>query len=120
VLELYNTLKTIAETEYKNIVVKTTFIHKRTIGSTKLRIFLKDGSFLDVWISETGKYSYHWEASAQKGLIYRHDNAPDFPKVSTHPKHLHAGDEKTIKPSDISDNPKIAIKEVLAQIKDQL
>jgi len=118
--EPHNAPKRIAETEYKDIVIKTIFVHKRTIGSAKLRILLKNQSFIDIWLSETGKYSYHWEASAQKGLIYRHDNAPDYPNISTHPKHLHDGNEKNVKPSDISDNPQTAIKQVLNHIREQL
>lgn len=119
-LELYHSLKNIAETEYSDIVAKAELIHKRTIGSTKLRISFKNRSFLDVWLSETGKYSYHWEARAQTGKIYRHDNAPDFPEIITFPKHLHAGDEKNVKPSDIPDDPQKAIREILKFIKTQL
>jgi len=116
-LELYRLLKNIAETEYKDIVVKTAFIHKRTIGSTKLRIFIKDPSFLDIWLSETGKYSYHWEQRAQRGQIYRHDNAPDFPEIETYPKHLHDSDDKNVKASNLPNDPQTAIKQILDYIR---
>ncbi|MBI5701144.1 hypothetical protein HZC34_04765 [Candidatus Saganbacteria bacterium] len=119
-LELYNRLKKIAETEYKEIIDHAEFIHKRTIGSAKLRIFIKNHSFLDIWLSESGKYSYHWEDRAQTGKIYRYDNAPDFPKIKTFPKHIHYGDEKTIKQSSLSDNPQEAIREILKFIKDNI
>jgi hypothetical protein len=42
----------------------------------RLRVFLKDGSFVDVWLSASGKYSYHWEHRHVRGLMHRHDNAP--------------------------------------------
>jgi len=119
-IELYNRLKTIVESEYKDIVTSTKILGKRTIGSAKLRIFFKDRSYLDIWLSPSGKYSYHWEQRAQRGIIYRHDNAPDFPHIKTYPQHLHDGDEKNIQPSYIDTNPIIAIKQVLTIIKQKL
>ena len=119
-IELYNKLKTIAESEFKEIVVSVKILGKRTIGSAKLRIFFKDQTFLDIWLSPSGKYSYHWEQRAQRGIVYRHDNAPDFPRIKTHPQHLHDGNEKNIQPSYIDTNPTIAIKQVLTIIKQKL
>ena len=119
-LEVYGTLVKIARAEYKQIIVKSEIIHKRTVGSAKLRLHLKNCSFLDIWLSATGKYSYHWEARGQSGKIYRHDNAPDFPNLSTFPKHLHNGDEKTVQPSMLSDKPTKANREILEHIKSTL
>lgn len=116
----YRPLENIAQTEFKDIVAKVEYLHKRTVGSTKLRIIFKNSSFLDVWLSETGKYSYHWETRAQTGKIYRHDNAPDFPEIKTFPKHLHDGEEKTVKSSNLSDDPQKAIREILKYIKSAL
>lgn len=119
-VKLYDKLKTIAEDEYKDIVTSTKILGKRTIGSAKLRIFLKDQTYLDVYLSPSGKYSYHWEQRAQRGTIYRHDNAPDFPHIKTYPQHLHNNNEKNIQPSYIDTNPAIAIKQVLTIIKQKL
>ncbi|MBU0567280.1 hypothetical protein KJ693_09635 [bacterium] len=119
-IKLYNKLKVIAQSEYKDIVTSTKILGKRTIGSSKLRIFLKDQTYLDIWLSPGGKYSYHWEQRAQRGTIYRHDNAPDFPHIKTHPQHIHDGDEKNICPSYIDTNPTIAIKQVLTVIRQKL
>ncbi len=119
-IKLYNKLKTIVESEYKDIITSTKILGKRTIGSAKLRIFFKDQTYLDIWLSPSGKYSYHWEQRAQRGIIYRHDNAPDFPHIKTHPQHLHDGNEKSIQPSYIDTNPAIAIKQVLTVIKQKL
>lgn len=119
-IRLYNKLKAIAESDYKDIITSTEILGNRTIGSAKLRIFFKDQSYLDIWLSPSGKYSYHWEQRAQRGTIYRHDNAPDFPHIKTHPQHLHDGDEKNIQPSYINTNPAIAIKQVLAIIREKL
>lgn len=119
-IKLYDKLKTIAEDEYKDIVTSTEILGKRTIGSAKLRIFLKDQTYLDVWLSTSRKYSYHWEQRAQRGTIYRHDNAPDFSHIKTYPQHLHDGNEKNIQPSYIDINPIIAIKQILTIIKQKL
>lgn len=119
-VKLYNKLKIIAESEYKDIVASTKIFGKRTIGSAKLRILFKDQTYLDIWLSSSGKYSYHWEQRARRGIIYRHDNAPDFPHLKTHPQHLHDGDEKNIQPSYINTQPAIAIKQVLTIIKGKL
>lgn len=119
-VKLYDKLKSIAESGYKDIVTSTKILGKRTIGSAKLRIFFKDQTYLDIWLSPSGKYSYHWEQRAQRGTIWRHDNAPDYPKIKTHPQHLHDGDEKNIQPSYIDTNPSIAIKQVLTIIRQKL
>ena len=118
--KLYETLKGIAESEYKEIVTSTKMLGKQSVGSAKLRIFFKDRTFLDIWLSPSGKYSYHWEQRAQRGIIYRHDNAPDFPYIKTHPQHLHDGDEKSIQPSYIDIDPTKAIKQILTIIKQKL
>ena len=78
---LYEALRAVAQKEFPHIVLKTKIIGKRTIGSSKLRIYFKDQTFLDVWLSPTGKYSYHWEQRAKRGIIYRFDNAPDHPHL---------------------------------------
>jgi hypothetical protein len=81
--ETYLILTEIAQNKYPDIVSDTKIIGRHSHGSSKLRIIFKDNSFLDVFITSTGKYSYHWEQRAQRGLFYRHDNAPDHTEVST-------------------------------------
>ncbi len=119
-IRLYNKLKVIAEAKYKDIVLSASILSKHTIGTSKLRILLKDYTFLDIYISASGKYSYHWEQRKQRGLIYRHDNAPDFPKIKTYPKHLHNGNEKNVTPSNLSSNPEKAIQEILNYIRETI
>lgn len=105
-IKLYDKLKAIAESEYKDIVASTKILGKRIIGSAKLRIFSKDQSYIDIWLSPSGKYFYHWEQREQRGITYRHDNAPDFLHIKTHPQHLHDGNEKSIQLSYIDTNRK--------------
>lgn len=118
--ETYHLLAEIARNKHPDIVSETKIIGKRTRGSSKLRIVFKDGSFLDIWLTPTGKYSYHWEQRAQRGIFYRHDNAPDHPEVSSYPKHIHNGTEQNIQPSDISDVPQIALVHLLDIIRETL
>jgi len=113
VISLYSRLSGIAKDEFSDIVSATELIGKKSLGSSKLRIYLKDGTYIDVWVSGSGKYSYHWEQRAKRGLIYRHDNAPDFPEISTFPKHFHDGSQENVKESRISDKPEEAVREFL-------
>jgi hypothetical protein len=66
-------LREIAEVEFADIVTTTTIP-----DANELRVFLTDGSFVDVWFSLKlrGRYSFHWKRQALDGTIYRHDNAP--------------------------------------------
>lgn len=69
----YRRLAFIALREFPHIVVGTEIVEG------KLRIFITDDSFIDVWFSEKreGVYAYHWERRMVDGTIYRHDNLPD-------------------------------------------
>jgi len=70
---LYSKLAQIALSEFADIVIDT------LIFEGKLRIFLKDDSFIDIWLSikKRGVYAYHWERRSVDGTIYRYDNLPD-------------------------------------------
>ncbi|MCL0091881.1 hypothetical protein M1N59_01280 [Dehalococcoidales bacterium] len=50
-------LQSIAEIEFSDIV---TFSE---ISKNKLRLYLTDGSFIDIWLSKKvlGHYAFHWE-----------------------------------------------------------
>ncbi len=120
IISPYKRLEDIALKEFSDITDKTELIGRGSVGSSKLRIRLKDETFIDVWISPSGKYSYHWEQRAKRGLIYRHDNAPDFPELATFPKHFHNGNEKTVEDSRISDEPDEALREFLNFVKKKI
>lgn len=112
-LRTYQKLAHICGEEFSDIVEQVQFIKSGSAGSTKLRISLKEQSYIDVWLSVSGKYSYHWERRAKAGRMFRHDNAPDFPTVPTFPKHFHDGSENNVKESFLSDKPEEAIREIL-------
>ena len=105
-------LKDIAEVEFNDIVIDVILT-----DLNGLRIILVEGSFIDVWFSLKleGRYSYHWDRKFIDGSIYRHDNAPHlkWKEIATFPRHFHNGSEDIVDPSLISDNPELALKELL-------
>ena len=110
-MSIHQRLSDIAEIEFSDIVdVIEDF-------KDKLRIHLKDGSFIDIWFSKKikGRYAYHWEHRHIDGKIYRHDNIPHkrWKSVKTFPKHFHNGSEGNVCESVISDEPANAIREFL-------
>lgn len=115
----YLRLKHSALSEFPDIVVSGSLIRGPLHAAKSLRLFLFDGSFLEVWISGT-KYSYHWQR--MDGKIYRHDNAPHkkHRHITTFPKHFHDGSEYSVRDSDISDKSEIAIREFLKFIRNKM
>jgi hypothetical protein len=93
---IYEALQTLALTEFGDVVGNAIIMTLPTGDPLKLRLDIVDGSLLDVFISVSGRYSYHWERRlTAKEDIYRHDNAPHnrWRHVSTFPKHFHDGSE---------------------------
>lgn len=116
---MIQTLQNIVECEFADIVCGTA-----KGDGNELRIFLNDGSFVDIWFSMKlqGRYSYHWERRAVDGTLYRHDNAPHLKwrEISTFPKHYHDGTEDNVTASYINDDPEQAIREFLTFIRASL
>ncbi len=70
-----------------------------TILDDRLRIFLNDGSILDVQYPLQKKYSFHW----MKGdLIYRINTATHHSEISTFPRHIHFQTETNVIPDNIT------------------
>ena len=96
ILSLYSKLLDIAVTEFKTIVESgEIFYSHNSTEPWKLRLYLCDGSLIDIYYSTQGKYSYHWDRRLVTPEIYRHDNAPHqrWKDISTFPKHFHNGSE---------------------------
>lgn len=102
-MSIYQKLSLIAEVEFSDVVE----IVEESVD--KLRIYLKDGSFIDIWFSKKieGRYAYHWERCHIDGKIYRHDNIPHkrWEYVKTFPKHFHNGSEANVCESSINNEP---------------
>lgn len=116
-IQLYRKLEEELKIEFREIIISTKIIRERSYGSSKLRIHFIDDTFLDIWLSERGKYSFHWEQRMKRGLIHRYDNAPDFPEIRTFPAHFHDGEEKNVKESLLDDNPEVGVRQFLKFIK---
>ena len=111
----------IAESEFGDIVASSQYIYGRPAMPEKLRLYLSDGTFADIWVNPSGsRYSFHWEQRSKRGLIHRHDNAPDFPDISTFPKHFHNGSEDHVEESHVSDDLPTALREFLTFIRESL
>jgi hypothetical protein len=113
-------LEQIAKNEFSDIIKDTALIGGKSTQPNKLRAFLIDGSFLDVWLSDENDYSFHWEQRAVRGLIHRWDNAPDHPEVDSFPHHFHDGKENNIQSSQLNADMIDAFKEVLIFIRANL
>ena len=119
-LAVYQELIDIAQQEYNDIILSTALIGGSPASPNKLRLIIRDGSFLDVWLSDEGDYASHWEQRKQRGKFYRWDNAPHHPHVSTFPKHFHDGDETSITESQLNPDPISALHEVLKFLRQNL
>ena len=118
IFKIYKRLYEIALKEFSDIVVKGEILRLPSGAPLKLRLYILDDSFVDVWISK-GKYSYHWQ---KEDLIFRHDNAPHerWKHVKTFPKHFHNGSEENVVESKISDKPEKAIREFLIFVRNKI
>jgi len=113
--ELYKKLLDIAVSEFKAVVESGQILYSQSGEPWKLRLYLYDDSFIDIYYSIKGKYSYHWDRRLTSNKIYRHDNAPHekWKELPTFPKHFHNGSEDTVVSSDIDDNPELAVRQFL-------
>ena len=87
-MEKFAAFARIAEIEFSDIVLSI-----QDLGN-KLRIYLKDTSFIDFFFTtklKTQRFSIHWERAHIKRGIFRLDNTPDknWRKVETFPLHFH-------------------------------
>ncbi len=106
-----DTLKRIVEIEYGDVANDSVIHHG------KLRLFIVDGSVVDIWFSNkiSGRFAYHWERRLVDGKIFRHDNFPDprWKVLSTFPKHFHNGSQDNVQESKISDDPESGVREFM-------
>lgn len=119
---LFREIVDLVQSEFFDIVVDVQLRFTSSGVVERLRLFLRDGSFADVWLSASGKYSYHWEHRHIGGLIHRYDNAPHgrWKGIRTFPKHFHDGNEDNVKESAIPDDPLCGTKYFLSFVRDYL
>jgi hypothetical protein len=120
---VYEDLRQIVQAEFGDIVTVADVAQLTSGEPRKLRLHIIDGSFADIFVSATGRYSYHWERIVQGAkLVYRHDNAPHLAwrHVATFPKHFHNGSEANVVASYISSGPEEAVREFCRFIRASL
>lgn len=114
IFETYDALRRIAAVEFSDIILRADVLQLPSGDPLKLRLHLIDDSLIDIYLSVSGRYSYHWERRlAGKDEIYRHDNAPHhaWENVLTFPRHFHDGSEANVVASNLSPDPTIAIRQ---------
>jgi hypothetical protein len=120
--ELFQRIGEVVITEFSDIAVDAHLRFTPSGAVERLRIFLVDETFLDIWLSLSGKYAYHWEQRHVRGCIHRHDNAPHkkWKTVKTFPKHFHDGKEDNVKESLIPNDPIAATKYFLTFVSNSI
>jgi hypothetical protein len=107
-----NHLRLLALREFTDIIQTTGIV------SDKLRIVLKDSSYIDFWWSKNlpGRFAHHWERRHVDGKIYRHDNAPHnrWISISTFPRHFHCERDSNVIESGLNVGPEVAVREFLS------
>ena len=119
----YKSLARIALDEFGDIVAQAEVLQLPTGDPRKVRLRIVDGSMVDIFISVTGRYSYHWERNhGSTTVIFRHDNAPHkaWRSISTYPKHFHNGSEMNVTESHIRTQPAEATREFCQFIRQTL
>jgi hypothetical protein len=88
-----------------------------TRGNLRIRLRFSDQSLLEIseaivlvgeephWLS----YRYHYQ-SPSTGIVFRYDNAPHRPEISTHPEHKHLGD-------DVMASPHPSLEQILREVE---
>lgn len=97
-MEKFAKFARIAEVEFSDIVLSTHGL------DLKLRIYLKDKSFIDFFFTtklKKQRISIHWERAHLDKTFYRLDNTPDkkWMKINTYPIHFHNSEYSKVRES---------------------
>lgn len=84
-----------SETDDKEILVYR--LRLRTENSEQIEIMERIQKTKQSSAMFTTKYSVHWQTN-EGNLKRRWDNAPHHPEISTHPHHIHSGDDDSVLP----------------------
>lgn len=87
------------------------------IIETKLRLYLKDGSFIDIRYPLEKDYSFHWQ---RKKKEIRINTAPDHKEIKSFPRHLHIGSGvKEDRLTNLSFSPEENLRRFLKFVRDE-
>ncbi|MEA3361158.1 MAG: DUF6516 family protein [Thermodesulfobacteriota bacterium] len=120
--ERYKRIKRNVELRFSDILKSAELIQGTAGRIRKLRFYLIDNTFVDIWYSSDGSYSYHWEQRNIRNTIYRHDNAPHkkWRNVPTFPKHCHDGNHLNVTESFLPDNPEKAVEDFFHLVREKM
>jgi len=59
--DIFQQILDIVTTEFSDIAVDAQLRYTPSGATERLRIFLIDETYLDIWLSPSGKHSYLWE-----------------------------------------------------------
>jgi hypothetical protein len=111
-------LRRIAEVEFADIVVDS-----QSLGE-KVRLFLYDASYVDVWLSKklVGHFGYHWERAHLDGRMYRYDNFANtaWRDVSTYPRHFHDGSQSNVRAAEFDEDLVMGFRQFMNFVRDSL
>lgn len=106
-----NELQRIAQIEFPDLIGDSEILGE------KLRLYITDNSFIDVWVARKreGRFGFHWERRHLDGAIYRYDNFPDveWQRVDTYPYHFHSGSQENVVAAPFSQEIRTAFREFL-------
>lgn len=69
ILSIYDALLAWAAEQFSDVVIMGRILWLASGEPAKLRLAIVDGSLIDIYLSITGKYSYHWERRLIDGTI---------------------------------------------------
>jgi hypothetical protein len=101
----------IAEIEFGNLVAE-----RQPLGE-KLRLYLSDGSYIDLWLSRHlhERFGFHWERRHLDGRFYRYDNFPNtaWRDIASYPRHFHDGAQDTVISTPFATEPLAGFREFM-------
>ncbi|ACB07441.1 toxin-antitoxin system TumE family protein [Candidatus Korarchaeum cryptofilum] len=115
---LYLRLVKVIKEEYPDVALSI------DLRDDRLRVYLVDNSFLDIWFSRRipGKYSFHWERRNVNGTVYRWDNAAhrSVTGINTFPHHFHESSQLNVKPFKPESEWEDTLRDILNFIRDKI
>ncbi len=115
---LYLQLARIAEREFPDIV------EHAEMRKDRLRLYIIDGSFIDVWFSRRipCKYAFHWERRHIDNTVYRWDNAAHrrLNRLETFPNHFHEGSQHNIRPFKAGETMRDTLRTILKYVRQRI
>lgn len=105
----------IAEVEFGDLI-----IGNQPLGE-KLRLFLTDGSTIDLWLSRKlpDRFGFHWERRHINNTFYRYDNFPNtaWRGVATYPRHFHNGSQNAVEAAPFADDLETGFREFMSFVR---